>query len=302
MEPGQGVMTAQKLPISLVRSFEAAGRTGSFKAASLELGLSPSAISHSVRRLENFLGTALFERNGRGIRLNPDGEELLRHVGGAFDSIRHGFEVVSARTPGLLRLHCAPSFAAQWLTPRLPRLVDEIPEIDVRLSADTDYASFETDEFDADIVYGQPHQTGNIVMSLGEEVVTPLCAPALAAKIRKPEDLFGHSLIESDNKQIRWSHWFSANGLDAPPPNGSRFDRSFLAIAFAVDGMGVALESTTLAERELESRRLVAPLLSRSESVRYIGHHLVIPQSTQQRQIVRRFSSWMSKERGVDSQ
>lgn len=295
-------MTAQKIPISLVRSFEAAGRTGSFKAASLELGLSPSAISHSVRRLENFLGTALFERNGRGIRLNPDGEELLRHVGGAFDSIRHGFEVVSTRTPGLLRLHCAPSFAAQWLTPRLPRLVDDIPEIDVRLSADTDYASFETDEFDADIVYGQPQQTGNIVMSLGEEVVTPLCAPALAAKIKRPEDLLGHSLIESDNKQIRWSHWFSANGLEAPPPNGSRFDRSFLAIAFAVDGMGVALESTTLAERELENGRLAAPLLDRSESVRYIGHHLVIPQSTRQRQIVRRFSNWMSRERGVDSQ
>ncbi|MDA4845044.1 LysR substrate-binding domain-containing protein [Hoeflea poritis] len=294
-------MTTQKIPISLVRSFEAAGRTGSFKAASLELGLSPSAISHSVRRLENFLGTALFERNGRGIRLNPDGEELLRHVGGAFDSIRHGFEVVSTRTPGLLRLHCAPSFAAQWLTPRLPRLVDDIPEIDVRLSADTDYASFETDEFDADIVYGQPQQTGNIVMPLGEEVVTPLCAPALAGTITKPEDLLAHSLIESDNKQIRWSHWFSANGLDAPPPNGSRFDRSFLAIAFAVDGMGVALESTTLAERELENGRLVAPLLGRSESVCYIGHHLVIPQSTRQRQIVRRFSAWMSRERGVDA-
>lgn len=289
----------QKIPVSLVRSFEAAGRTGSFKAASLELGLSASAVSHSIRRLEDFLGTKLFERHGRGLQLNPDGQELLRHVGSAFDSIRYGFELVSTRTPGLLRLHCAPSFAAQWLTPRLPRLVQEIPGIDVRLSAGTDYASFEADEFDADIVYGPLRDPRHGATPLGEEEVTPLCAPELAARIKSPQDLLRHSLIESDNKQIRWSHWFAANGMEAPRPNGSRFDRSFLAIAFAVDGMGVALESTTLAEREIEKGRLVAPLIGRSESVRYIGHHLVTPQTAQRRQIVRLFSSWIAKERGV---
>src|SRR5438874_584145 len=80
-------------------------------------------------------------------------------------------------------------------------------------------------------------------------------------------------LTQADNKQIRGPAWFALNGLAAPPPRGFRFDRSFLAIAVAADGLGVALESTLLAEREMASGRLVAPLARRSESIRYIGHH-----------------------------
>ena len=290
----------KNLPIAQIRPFEAAGRTGSFKSAAEELNLSPSAISHSIRSLERNLGVALFERTGKGVRLSPDGFEFYRHVSAAFDSLRYGYEVVSTRSPGLLRLHCAPSFAAQWLTPRLPRLVEDIAGIDVRLSASAEYVRFEYDEFDADIVYGLPGQSGQTVFPLGEEVVTPLCAPQLARSICSPADLLHQSLIESDNKKVRWSQWFAANGLEPPRPNGSRFDRSFLAIAFAVDGMGVALESTMLAERELSKGTLVAPLLGRSEDVRYVGHHLVLPANSRQRRVTRQFANWIFNERGLD--
>ena len=286
--------------LSLLRAFEAAGRIGSFRGAALELNLSPSAVSHAIRSLEQSLGVLLFERDGRTVRLSADGEALMRHAGRAFDDLRRGMEIVSTRGPRLLRVHSAPSFAAQWLAPRLAGFLAEHPGIKVRVAASTDYTRFTTDEFDVDIVYGPSRHESLVVVPLGEETVTPLCTPALARRIRRPQDLFDHELIESDNKQIRWTAWFGANGLVAPPPNSMRFDRSFLAISVAASGLGVALESTRLAEREIRDGRLVAPLSGRAEDVRYVGHHLVFPRFPRQRQIVHLFSDWLVRELNLD--
>jgi DNA-binding transcriptional LysR family regulator len=289
----------QDIPPSVLRAFESAGRTGSFRMAAMELQLTPSAVSHAVRKLERTLGASLFEREGRARRLSPEGEALMRHVGRAFDELRRGLEIVSTRGPMMLRLHSAPSFAAQWLSPRLSRFLREFPGIEVRLAAGTEYARFTNDEFDADIVYGMPRQDGLVVLSLGEETVTPLCAPELAREIQTPMDLYRCVLIESDNKQIRWPAWFAHNALAAPRPHGTRFDRSFLAIAAAVDGLGVALESTRLAERELASGRLVRPLAGRAEDVRYVAHHLVFPRTASRRHTLRLFAKWLSAELGL---
>lgn len=289
------------IPITAIRAFEAAARTGSFRGAANELHLSPSAISHAIRKLEVSLGIVLFERTARTVRLTPAGESLMRHVGLAFDELRRGLEVVSSRGPQLLRLHSAPSFAAQWLAPRLSRFLATEPGVEVRLAAGTDYARFTNDDFDADIVYGQPRAENVEIVPLGEETVMPLCAPALAARIRTPACLFREVLIQSDSKQIGWPRWFAANGLQAPPPHGMRFDRSFLAIATAADGLGVALESTRLAEREIAAGRLVAPLAGLAEDVRYVGHRLVYPRASRQRRVVRAFSDWLAAELGLEA-
>ena len=285
-----------QVPLSILRAFEAAGRTGSFRSAALELGLTPSAVSHAVRKLEQTLGASLFVRDGRAVHLSAEGEALMRHVGRAFEELRRGLELVSTRGPQLLRLHCAPSFAACWLSPRLARFLRDHPGIEVRLAAGTDYTRFLNEEFDADIVYGPPRQEGLVDVPLGEETVTPMCAPELARTIRTPTDLAAQVLIESEAKQVRWSDWFARNGLPAPRPQGVRFDRSFLAIAAAVDGLGVTLESTRLAERDLTSGRLVRPLAGIAEDVRYVGHHLVFPRSARQRHSLRLFTKWLGQE------
>jgi LysR family transcriptional regulator, glycine cleavage system transcriptional activator len=291
----------QDVPLSFLRVFEAAGRTGSFRAAAASLNLTPSAVSHSIRKLEQALGIPLFERDTRNVRLSYEGEALMRHVGRAFDEMRRGMELVSTRGPKLLRLHSAPSFAAQWLTPRLATFLKQHPGIEVRLAAGIDYARFNSDEFDADIVYGPPRVEGLMVVPLGEETIAPMCTPDLAATINSPSDLFNHVLIQSDSKQIQWADWFAANGLVAPPPNGSRFDRSFLAIAMAVQGLGVALESTRLAEGELVSGRLVMPLEQTSVPVRYVGHNLVYPRHVRQRHPLKTFAEWLLIELGVEA-
>ncbi|MGJ4962788.1 LysR substrate-binding domain-containing protein [Bradyrhizobium sp. SZCCHNRI1009] len=284
------------VPISSIRAFEAAARTGSFRDAANELHLTPSAVSHAIRKLETTLRTVLFERTARSVRLTPAGENLMRHAGAAFDQLRRGLEEVAARGPQLVRVHSAPSFAAQWLTPRLARFLAAHPKLEVRLAANTDYARFKNDDFDIDIVYGQPHAEGVEIVPLAEETVTPLCSPALAATIKRPADLLERTLIRSDVKQIQWHQWFAANGLEPPALHGMRFDRSFLALATATEGLGVALESTLLAERELASGRLVAPLAGRATDVRYVGHRLVFPRNAHQRTAVRAFADWITSE------
>jgi LysR family glycine cleavage system transcriptional activator len=296
----QASIMSLKLPLPLLRIFEAAGRRQSFHLAAAELNLTPSAVSHAIRKLEETLGIALFERSGRSVRLSAEGETLLTHTERAFEELQRGLEQVSGRAPQVLRLHCAPSFAAQWLTPRLADFLGQCPEVDVRLSAGVDYARFDTDDFDADIIYGLPRQEGVVVLPLCEETLTPLCAQHIAQAIEAPADILRHHLIQSDTKQIRWPTWFALNGLPVPTLRGSRFDRSFLAIAAAANGLGVALESTLLAEREIARGRLVAPLAGRSKEIRYIGHHLVFPKSVEQRNTLRIFARWLAHELQVE--
>ena len=286
------------LPLSALRVFEAASRNRSFRQAAAELHLSPSAVSHAVRRLEQGLGVALFERDGRAMALTAAGETLMRHVSRGLAELQAGLAAVDARGPLLFRLHCAPSFAAQWLAPRLPRLLARHPALEVRLHADANYSRFAGDEYDADIIYGLPRTPGLVVVPLGEEVVTPLCAPALAEGLRTAGDLLGRTLITSDNKMVRWADWFAANAVAPPAPHGPRFDRSFLSVAAAADGMGVALESTRLAERELASGRLVQPLLGRAADCRYVGHHLVYPAARCGTATL--FRDWLQAELGLD--
>jgi LysR family transcriptional regulator, glycine cleavage system transcriptional activator len=298
---------SQPLPLSALRAFEAAARTGSFRAAADDLGLTPSAMSHAIRGLEQTLGTTLFLRTGRSIRLTEAGRTLVRHVERGFGELLLGIGSISTHGPELLRVHSAQSFAAQWLLPRLRRLLREVDGLEVRIAASTDYARFATDDFDVDIVYGMPspdsyghamHQN-LVVLPLGTEVVTPLCAPALAANIRTARDLLRQTLIESEAKKVRWPAWFAANGLVAPEPRGPRFDRSFLSLSAAVEELGVALESTRLAERELASGRLVRPLKDVCEDVVYTGHWLVFPRPMRYSHSLVLVVEWLAKELGI---
>jgi len=279
-----------------IRAFEAVARLGSFRAAAEELRLTSSAVSHAVIDLERDLGIGLIDREKRGGRLTERGEAFYVHVRAAFDALRLGLDETSQRMRKMLRLHAAPSFAAGWLSPRLPRFLALHPDIEVRFSAGTDYSSFANNDFDADIVYGPVRATNVTVVPIVEETVAPMCAPSIAASIRNPADLRRHVLIQSETKLVRWSHWFEKNGQPSPTPQGIRFDRSFLAIAAAADGLGVALESTLLAERDLAAGRLVLPLAGRSQDIKYVGHSLVYPKLAKPNKLVTIFAEWLERE------
>ena len=232
----------QEIPPSVLRAFEAAGRTRSFRTAAIELQLTPSAVSHAVRKLERTLGARLFERDGRLSRLTAEGEALMRHVGRAFDELRRDWRSSPPARPMMLRLHCAPRASLpRWLTATPLRFLRIHPGMEVRLAAGTDYTRFINDEFDADIIYGPPRQEGLVVVPLGEETVTPLCSPDLARRINAPIDLYP---LCPDRERLQAD---PLAGVVCPQraPGASaardRFDRNFLAIAAAADGLGVAL-------------------------------------------------------------
>lgn len=291
---------ATHIPVVLLRSFEAAARTRSFTLAAAELYLTPSAVSHSIRKLEGQLGTSLFAREGRSLSLTPDGEALMLFVGRGFDDLRRGIEAISGAAPERLRIHCAPSFAAQWLVPRLPAFTAQHPRIELHLSADTDYLRFQSNEFDADIVYGYQQASGLCAMPLGDETIAPMCSPELAPKIRTPLDLLKLPLMDNYNRQVLWSQWFAKNALTAPPIRGLSFDRNFLCLKATVDGLGVALESTLLAQRELAEGKLVMPLRGKTQDIVASNHTLVFPITAKTKRPLRSFVSWMGDALGLD--
>jgi DNA-binding transcriptional LysR family regulator len=286
----------RKAPLNLLRAFEAAGRTGGFALAATELELSPSAISHAIRKLENLLQVRLFHRSTREITLTKEGSILLEHIQRGFNELEQGLSLVTADESRPLRLHTAPSFAHQWLLPRLGNFIRENPHIDLRLSASTEYARFEQDDFDLDIVYGEPRPSPYEKIPLAVEELTPLCSPQLAERLRKPEDLYALTLIQCDVQLYQWKGWFQANDMKPPRQYGLRFDRSFMAIAAAVDGLGVVLESKLLAEREIASGRLVCPLVSSTSEIHYIGHYLVFPQHQHMHFALEVFKTWLLSE------
>src|ERR1700712_1271678 len=298
-EQNSAIQRLRRVPLSSLRVFEAAGRSGSFVQASLELGISSSAVSHSIRKLEDAVEMLLFKRTTREVNLTAKGRLLMEHVQRGLDEMQRGFALARTDEPPPLRLHTAPSFGMQWLMPRLSRFVQAYPVIDLRFSASTDYAQFENDDFDLDVVYGEPRSSLNEKVPLAVEHLTPLCSPQLARSIHSPQDLYEHRLIQCDVQMLQWKGWFEANHLMPPHHYALRFDRSNMAIAAAVNGMGVVLESTLLAQRELETGTLVAPLRSVTHDIQYIGHYLVYPKRRTRHEAAEVFIKWMLDELGV---
>jgi LysR family glycine cleavage system transcriptional activator len=289
--------TFRKVPLPYVRIFEVAGRTLSFAVAANELSLTPSAVSHSIRKLEEMIGVKLFQRSTREVRLTKEGAQLLEHIQRGIDEMQRGFALVTNEARSPLRLHAAPSFAMQWLLPRLAGFVRDHPDIDLQVSASTEYARFD-DDFDLDIVYGDPRSSPHETIPLAQEGLAPLCSPELAAQIRSPQDLYRLPLIQCALQRYQWKGWFEANDLIAPAHYGLKFDRSAMAIAAAVDGLGIVLESTLMAERELNAGKLVRPL-SGTREVKYIGHYLAYPRRAYHHEAFDTFKAWLLDQLGV---
>lgn len=290
---------AGRLPLTQLRAFEAACRLGSFAAAAQEMAVTPSAVSHAIRELERMLGAVLFQRSPRKIEPTPEGRTLYQHVTRGFEQLQRGLQEITTAGPARIRVHCAPSFAAQWLSPRLGRFLGLFPAVELKLSASPDYPLFPSEEYDLSIVYGEPRQSDVVAIPLGEETVCPLCAPHIASRVTAIDDLLSVPLVRSDHNRVTWPLWFDANSSIAATPAGPRFDRSFMAIAAAVNGVGVVLESTRLAERELQSGQLVAPLEGRSQSLRHVAHWMVWPKGAERKHAFRCFATWLVEELGA---
>lgn len=249
-------------PLGRLRTFELAARLQSFGLAAQQLNLTASAVSHQIRDLERHFGRALFLRSHRRVEPTPEGRRLYESLARVFDALEAACaEVALPQQDQVLAVHCAPSLAIKWLGPRLPAFLAAHPALSVRLTTGADAVDLDlVREVDVVLAYGQPPpaRPGVEVVPLGEERIAPLVSPALVPPRARAAALLQRlPLIDSTLSPVGWPQWFQRQGLVLPTRARPAFDRAAMAIAAAADGLGVALESTRLAARELERGELV---------------------------------------------
>lgn len=285
-------------PVVNLQAFEAVARRRSFALAAAELHLTASAISHQVARLESHLGVRLFERSAHGVRISSAGELYLSRVGGALSAIAAATEDLRQGVSNSLYVHSAPSFASLWLMSRLQGFAQAYPDIALNLSAAHTPSDFELGQSDIDIRYGVPNWPGLVVEPLFEERIVPLASPAFIQehRLKQPEHLLGVKLIQSNVSVVQWSDWFAAfTDKRAPDRFAVRFDRAQMSLDAATQGLGVALESTTIAGRHMAERKL-RPVFGLDKAIKVKAHFAVYPARHGKRPPVEAFLSWLHGE------
>ena len=260
--------TARIPPIQCLLTFEALARLRSVTQAAEELCVTPSAVSHRVKQLEQIIGTKLFGR--ADFSLTTEGGEYLAQVREGLAALQK-FPGASA-LPGKrkLRLAVTPTFSRSILIPRLRQFTEAYPEIDVTLQVSIPFLDVVAEDADLMVRFGTGRYADVEHVCLMKDEVTPLASPAYVREhgpFEAVEDLQGEALLRSPLEP--WRTWFAAHGLDWPEPaEGSQFNDIGLMCDAAAAGMGVALVRL----------RLGAPWLERGSLVR-LGIHPVFASS-----------------------
>ncbi|GAD78364.1 transcriptional regulator GcvA [Vibrio ezurae] len=250
-------------PLKSLKVFEAAARHLSFTRAAEELFVTQAAVSHQVKALEEFLGLKLFRRRNRSLLLTEEGQSYFLDIKDIFTSLSEATDKVLERSEkGSLTISLQPSFAIQWLVPRLADFNAQEPDIDVRIKAvDMDDSSL-TDDVDVAIYYGRGNWPGLRADKLYQEYLIPVCAPRLLDS-HKPlnslSDLAGHTLLH-DTSRKDWKQFVREHRLNHINVNyGPIFSHSTMVLQAAVHGQGIALGNNVLAQPDIEAGRLISP-------------------------------------------
>lgn len=280
---GAATVAVRLPPLNALRAFEAAARHGSVQKAAQELFVTPAAVSQQVKAVEEHLGVALFHRLPRRIELTEAGSMLLPKLSAAFQQMAEAVaeaEAWKAESRGRVLIAAPPAFGSNWILPRLQRLQEKLPEVELRLAARTTMSDevLKATEGDQDFLdgndiairFGGGHYPGYHSHKLFSLHSTPLCSPALIDgkhPLREPLDLQNHTLLNVQNDVPamdagwpKWSDWLkAANVPKVSMRRGPVFNQIGLAIEAAADGMGIVLAVPLLATSELTKGRLTMP-------------------------------------------
>lgn len=290
-------------PLPAVRAFEAAARHGGFQSAGDELHVSAGAIAHQVKQLEAWLGVSLFQRLARGVVLTPAGRQyaealrpLLNGLAEASEAVKHlGDERVVTVTS-------VPSLVARWLMPRLGRLREQHPEIDMRVLASLHPVDFVREGVDVAIRLGRGPYPGLKADLLMEEWFSAVCSPAFLAaapELRAPADLLRYPLLHDElemriPEEVSWARWLQAFGIAYAGPARPSFSHTYLTLEAAANGQGIAVAAEPFIEEDLRSGRLVRVFPQRVLGP-YRFHLLRLPEA-ETRPAVKAFCEWIKAE------
>ena len=294
-------------PLNALRAFEAAARHLSLTKAALELNVTPGALSHQIRGLEDHLGLKLFDRGVRSVALTAAGKALQPGLQAGFLHVRDA--LTSLKRLGdarVLVISTPPGFTSKWLAPRLYRFSTAHPEIDVRVSSSLNNANFTTDGIDAavrNLPVDAAHDEALEVEKLINLSLAPVCSSAFVEKhgaFTSPDMLKRVPLIHDESLSSRaaiptWADWFAAAGVrDADVSRGLRFSSADHALDATVEGAGVLLAFDALAYDDLRTGRLVMPFDVTLPSGRCYA--FVRPKKRRESANAQAFRAWLRQE------
>jgi LysR family glycine cleavage system transcriptional activator len=263
-------MTRKLPPLNALRAFESSARLGSFARTASELHVTPTAISHQIKVLEQYLGCALFQRLPNGLKLTLRGQTLLPHVEAGFDQFEAAVRLVEddRSTPDVLVISALPSFTQEWLLPRLVDFRQRWPNIDVLLQTEYRMVDLEAETVDVAIRFGRGDFGRALQIDLlAHESVTPVCSPSLvgARTLADRSALGGYTLLNSSVRMVHepwmsWAPWLKEIGLSGRKvPGEPHFSDPLLILRSAAAGAGFALGRSMLIQDHLASGRLIRP-------------------------------------------
>ena len=289
-------------PLIAARSFEAAARHKSFLKAAHELNVTPTAVSHQVKRLEDYLGQALFVRLNRAVELTEAGTTLAIKLREIFERLDQALDPEVHRARATIRISAMQSLAAKWLAPRLPGFEARYPQWVVRLEVEDRLVDFQTGSTDLALRYGTGKYPGLHSRFWMQANVFPVCSPALLAKTKlsKPADLRQHTLIHDETAELpgnppHWRQWLRAARVgNVDVERGPQFSSIYMALEAAQAGHGVALTPGPLVETDLASGRLVKPFSLELENP--YSFWIVCPRQHLQDPKIKALSSWLMEQ------
>lgn len=289
-------------PLNALRAFEATARHLSFSKAAEEMHVTPAALSHQIRGLEDLLGLKLFHRKARAIALTDAARLMFPGIRAGFETLRGAVEQLDrVRQDRILVVSASPGLTAKWLAPRLYRFLEQNPEIDTRISASVGYANFITDGVDVGVRLSNGSHPDLHVEKLSDEWMLPMCSPALLRgphPLRAPQDLVHFPLIQIDLPGLvpTWADWLGMVGIEGiDTERGLRLNVSDHALDAAEEGAGVVLGYKLVASRYLTRGSLVVPF---GPEVPLPGrsYHFVCAKGHEKRPAIKVFRDWLFAE------
>jgi LysR family transcriptional regulator, glycine cleavage system transcriptional activator len=290
-------------PLRALTAFEAAARLGSFRAASTELGITRSAVSHQVKLLEDRMGLTLFRRDARRAELTTAGQAYFPTIKDAFDQIEaHTKAVKPSAVDNELTIQVYVTVALKWLIPRLHDFERRFPDVKVRLS--TSYFDWDFDERNVDVglVLARNKFPEHYYAPLFQSMLVPVCSPKLLLgenALKTPADLIKHKLIDVYTAEEDWQLWLEQAGVsNTKSQNRLSVDSYILAQEAAIEGRGVAMTIGPFASEEIKLGRLVQPFPLR------VPHkhqwYFACNAEHRKKNKIKRFEDWLMKQVAAD--
>jgi LysR family glycine cleavage system transcriptional activator len=295
-------MTSRLPPLNPLRAFEATARRGSVSAAARELNVTHGAVSHQIKALEESLGSALFERGGKRLKLTSQGALLLPAVTSAFGEIAAATALMKRpETSGELTVTCVPALLSFWIIPRLNRFTEQYPGVRLTLIASNDPNRLHSPDVDICLLYGDGNWTDCWTRLWSHLRLFPIASPTLlnSRPLRSVRDLSDHTLLHGDDGR-EWNTWLSAaDAIDLGRSQQHFMSDARLSTEAALHGQGIALGDTITAGNLIARGELIVPfdLTVPANAAFYVACR----QAVRQAPIVRVFIDWLFASLEADS-